>query len=283
MSKKKYKPGRLTNDEQKFIHENIYQYNYTELSEKLNKHPESIRKYCVKEGLAHDSSAQQSSLRYELETSPFYQSLKEQFTETELERIKKDWYEIKKQFKDDILYTEEMQILDVVKTSALMDRCLIMVKTAQEQIEALRDRNRQLRSIDPREISHTETAEIEHNNSTIYQLMANSTNCNKEYQNLLKEKKTLLDKIKGSRDQRIQSIEKRKETFGNLISSYLNKPSLRREIGLFIEKMRVSVDNEVIRLSELHEYQDGLIDQPLLNSKTVMQIEKDRIEEDEKE
>ena len=46
-------------------------------------------------------------------------------------------------------------------------------------------------------------------------------------------------------------------------------PQLAKDYGIQMEKMRLSMENEKQRLSQLHKYEDGTIDQPFLTPDTV--------------
>ena len=49
----------------------------------------------------------------------------------------------------------------------------------------------------------------------------------------------------------------------------MTNPDVRQEIGIEMEKMRLSVDKERKRLSEWHQYEDKLVDQPFLTPDSV--------------
>ena len=49
----------------------------------------------------------------------------------------------------------------------------------------------------------------------------------------------------------------------------IDDPEFSRGLGVAMEKMRMSSENEKARLSEYHQYEDGGIDQPFLTPETV--------------
>ena len=83
------------------------------------------------------------------------------------------------------------------------------------------------------------------------------------------KKNTMLKELKGTREQRIKILEDSKETFAAWVRALIQDKGMRKEIGANMEKMRLAMEKEKVRLSEFHKYEDGLIDQPFLTPETV--------------
>ena len=79
----------------------------------------------------------------------------------------------------------------------------------------------------------------------------------------------MLKDLKATREQRIKRLEDSKETFVGWIKMLIDDPEFSRGLGVAMEKMRMSSENEKARLSEYHQYEDGGIDQPFLTPETV--------------
>ena len=108
------KKGRFSKQEISYIKDNCDHLSYEELGTKLDRDPESVESF-VKSKLHKDvSSTQARSLQaeYDLKKRPYWKDLKEQFDSSELDMILFHWGRMIGQFKDDVLPTEEIQVLD---------------------------------------------------------------------------------------------------------------------------------------------------------------------------
>ena len=119
------KSGRLTKAEWDFIAEHAKILSAEEIADKLNRHIDPITLHIKKLGLSEDKRGTfQVQAEYNLKDKPQWKELKTQFSEKELELLLFHWKDVITQFKKDVLPTEEMQILDMVKLEVLMNRAL---------------------------------------------------------------------------------------------------------------------------------------------------------------
>ncbi len=88
-----------------------------------------------------------------------------------------------------------------------------------------------------------------------------------------KEKQLLEEKaqtkMNASRDQRRDELSKMNENWGDFVVYLKSNPGFRAKLGLDLEKNRLGIKEEFIRLSQLHEYADGEVDYPVFNSDVV--------------
>ena len=91
----------------------------------------------------------------------------------------------------------------------------------------------------------------------------------RDYKDLQVKKSAMLKDLKATREQRIKRLEDSKQTFISWVSNLMTNPDIRQEIGTEMEKMRLSINKEKERLSEWHQYEDKLVDQPFLTPDTV--------------
>ena len=135
------KMGRISKGEEKFIRENL-NLGFEELATELDREPESILTFIKKKvakgdfdspiWMAEPNSEEQA--QFDLTFRPYWVELKQQFTEGELELFKYHWARIISQFKDDVIPTEELQVVDLIKLELLMNRSLKYNKENIEQI-----------------------------------------------------------------------------------------------------------------------------------------------------
>ena len=120
------KKGRFSKPEIAFIKSNCEHLSYEELGTKLDRDPESVESF-VKSKLGKDVSSKREravQAEYDLKKRPYWKDLKEQFNPSELEMILFHWGRMIGQFRDDVLPTEELQVLDTIKLEILMNRAL---------------------------------------------------------------------------------------------------------------------------------------------------------------
>ena len=262
------KKGRFSKPEIAFIKSNCEHLSYEELGTKLDRDPESVESF-VKSKLGKDVSSKRGravQAEYDLKGRPYWKDLKEQFNPSELEMILFHWGRMIGQFRDDVLPTEELQVLDTIKLEILMNRAL------KEQQKGMKDVENMEKLVTDEKRKGLEDQDMDvifNMERQIAVLRAAQETLNKDYKDLGQKKAVMLRDMKATREQRIKRLEDSKETFVGWIKRLLDDPAHSRELGLRMEKMRIAADEEMARLSEYHQYEDGGIDQPFLTPETA--------------
>jgi hypothetical protein len=86
---------------------------------------------------------------------------------------------------------------------------------------------------------------------------------------MLSKKEGILKSMKATRDSRVKVAENSRQNFTMWLRQIIEDKDTRKELGLYLEKMRIATEFEIRRLSEYHKYADGALDQPLLNAETA--------------
>ena len=275
-SKVKYKSNiapnskKFTVEEIDYIVKNHDKMTCDEMAKKLGRRVSMVSNYI----LQNSGNARLESLKMEtrahLRTRPFYSDLQRQFDAKELRTFEEQYSKMYAQFKDDVFHTEEMQILDIIKISIMCDRILIGQGTTRRHIEGV-EYDILTEKGKPRvEWNFDYLSNLERNLAIMQGSMKNMSD---EYQTLMKQKSDMLKSIKGTRDQRIKTIEDSKQTFTSLMSRLTENSEYRRQVGLDMEKYRLAMEAESYRLGTPITYEDGVIDRPLLNSETVLRTD----------
>ena len=259
------KKGRLSKKEMAIVAENVDTLTPQQIAEMLDRDAVSIGKYIKKNhsvGMALDGTG-----GFELEDRPYWSVLEQQFEKEELVLLKYFWGTIISQFKDDVTPTEEMQVVDLVKLDMLMNRCLIQNREAVSQIAELqrlvtaeRDRDKDQQDLDL-------IFNLERQAGT---LLSSQENVNKDYRELQTKKNSMLKEMKATREQRVKRLEDSQKSFTGWIIHMMSNPEITVEYGIQMEKMKLAMEAERDRLSQLHQYQDGIVDQPFLTPDTVI-------------
>ena len=256
--------GRFTKKEIKFIKENMGSMSAEDLSVELDRDPSSIKDYIKREfkvGLSLEEEA-----AYELESRPYWSELKQQFSGQELELFKYHWTRVISPFKDDVIPTEEIQVVDLIKLELLMNRCLKVNKSNMDQIDAFQVLVRDEMALDPDQQDVDTIINLERQ---VASLRAAQESLNRDYRDLQTKKNSMLKEMKATREQRVKRYEDSKHSFTGWIIHLINNPELTTSYGLEMERMRLAMDKERDRLGQFHQYEDGQVDQPFLTPDTV--------------
>jgi hypothetical protein len=258
------KRGRISKDEKRIIARLVDSMTVEDIANKLDRAVDSVEDFIKREMKIGLTSEQEAA--YSLQDRPYWKELEAQFTEEELELFKYHWSKIISQFKDDVFPTEEIQVVDVIKLEILMNRCL---KGNKENIEQINTYDAMIRDERAQDKDQQDIDYILNLERQVASLRASQESLNKDYRELQAKKSSMLREMKGTREQRIKRLEESKQSFTSWVAQLMLNPQLAKDYGIQMEKMRLSMENEKERLSQLHKYEDGTIDQPFLTPDTV--------------
>ena len=267
------KKGRISKEEEKFIRENL-NLGFESLATELDRDPESVLGFIKKKVAKGDfytpdwmeEPDSEEQAQFDLTFRPYWNELRQQFTEDELKLFQYHWARIISQFKDDVIPTEELQVVDLIKLELLMNRSLKNIKENIEQISSFEGLIQQLRAVDADQQDRDEIFNLERQ---VASLKASQESLNKDYRELQAKKNSMLKEMKATREQRVKRLEDSKQTFTSWLAYLVSNPDVARGYGVEMEKMRLAMDKQKERLSAYHKYQDDLVDQPFLTPETV--------------
>ena len=270
------KTGRLSKDEWAFIEFNSDKMSAAQIAKELDRAIEPIQKHLQKLGKGKDLRKNlQTQAEYDLKKRPYWRELQAQFSESELEILLYHWKEIVSQFRKDILATEELQIIDVVKLEVLMNRALREQQYSKNKIAEFDE----MIEFEKRKATEDQAREFIFGlERQIATLRAAKESLSREYKDLQTKKSAMYRDLKATREQRIAKLEDNKETFSGLVQKLVRDPDFVEEQNLYMEKMRLAVMKEQERLSDYHEYEDGTGDQPFLTPETILDESNENVE-----
>ena len=258
------KRGRISKQEGRTIKRLVDSATVEDIALEIGRSVEAVEDFIKRElkvGLSREEEA-----AYSLEHRPYWVELQAQFTSDELELFKYHWSRIISQFKDDVFPTEELQVVDVIKLEILMNRCL---KGNKENIEQINLYDTMVKDERSRDKDQQDMDYILNLERQVASLRASQERLNKDYRELQAKKASMLREMKGTREQRIKRLEDSKQSFTSWVAQLLQNPDLMKQYGVEMEKMRMAMFKERDRLSELHKYEDGQVDQPFLTPDTI--------------
>ena len=261
--------GPWSADERKYIEENCDDTTYLEIDKELRRNPDAVKKFIEKTlGRKIKSASKSLTPDSNIRSSPIWKELEQEFSPEELQVFIWQWNRIINQFKDDVLPTEELQIIDTIKLEILQGRALKHQKESISMIKTLEQEMKTEQNLG----DDADNGRIDSLNRQISFYYAGMESLSKEYSDLLTKKGKMLEGLKATRAERIKRIESSRLSLIGWISEVLRNTKLRRELGLRMEKMRIAISVEEARLMEPHKYIDNTIDCPMLNSKTIERL-----------
>lgn len=259
------KRGPWSKEDRLFIRQNYAKLSPEKIGEHLNRDPEAIKKYLEQQAML-TAYGIETEKYLDIRQTRHWPILVSQFSETELDICVYHWDAILEQFNENIQHTEEIQVIDVIKIEVLSNRVLTAEKQQEKAIEELQTAIRAERK---KPIAERNSEYILNMEKQVANLYAAIETISREYRDLLKQKNAMLDKLKATRDHRIQSLENKHESIINWFRELENNPTLRKKLGLEMEKSRLAAKEEYMRLSDWYTYADGMVDQPILCAETV--------------
>ena len=269
------KRGKLSLDEEKYIRENVSDLSIEQIAEAINRTVKPVERYIIENNLGVSTLTEQANnntLLIKLHSKTFWPEIQRQFDETtgELEYFESTWIGLVKQFREDVLPAEELQIKQFITIDILINRSMKERKRHIQETERLQrevEREYELPE-DARDIP--KLANLETQLSFARNSIANYTN---EYTKLLNEQQKISKDLKATREQRIKRIEDGKSSWVGLIRM-LEDEEIREKEGREMEIMNMATQKTKKELRELFTYADDNVDHPLLNCDTMIEEEK---------
>ena len=264
------KRGKLALEEQQFIRDNIDSLSIEQIAEALNRTVKPVQRYVTESKIGIQSKDEQENnrtLRQKLHAKTFWIEITKQFDEStgELQYFEDTWIGLVKQFREDVLPAEELQIKQFITIDILINRSMKERKRHIADTEKLQEEVDNEYKLSEELRDGPKLANLETQLSFARNSIANYTN---EYTKLLNEQQKISKDLKATREQRIKRIEDGKSSWIGLIRM-LEDEEIREKEGREMEIMNMSVEQQIKKLSEYHTYQDGEVDTPLLTPEIV--------------
>lgn len=262
------KRGQLSLDEEKFIRDNISNLSIEQIANSLNRNIDPINRYIDEQQLYATSDKNENEiLKRKLHSKTFWNEIVRQFDNDtgELEYFEDTWIGLIKQFREDVLPAEELQIKQFITIDILINRSMKERKrhiSETEKLQKLVDKEYE-KSEDQRDIP--KLANLETQLSFARNSIASYTN---EFTKLLNEQQKIGKDLKATREQRIKRIEDGKSSWVGLIRM-LEDEQIREKEGREMEILAMATDKAKQKLYEYHEYADHKVDCPILNPEAL--------------
>lgn len=281
------KKGSLTDQEKRDIERWIDVKNYAEIARLLNRNPATVRKYCQRKGLADDLTSKKKYTDNRAKHNHHLVAMREQLSKVEYDFAVQIYKGMMEQAGTDIVYSEEVQIIEYCTITCLLNRVLKREMDIASEVEVYKKQRAEWQkkkddlSNTPAKDDEDEEAEkydmeeyymdkIEQISLSIADLQVEYVQVKRDQKDFLDRKESITKALNGSREQRAKEITRVNQNFGDLIVFIKKNEDFRNNVGAEIEKMRLGIKEEYIRLSDLHVFGDGVEDYPVYNTEVAM-------------
>jgi len=265
------KTGRLSKEEQKIILDNNLIMTAEQLAEKLSRRVEPIQKFLDENApQVKKVDSEDRELLNVLHGKVYWRSIGEQFSKKEIHDFEVYWTELVKQFNNDIEFSEEMQIVDLVKLRLLIDRNLFERNHARAELEELQrihDDFKQEHGSPPYDNPSHQIQEATLA-SQVKMCESSYTGRTSEFTVLVQKQQQYFDELKATRKQRIEHLKQTKKDWVKLMKDMCEEKNRERE-GREVALMNLATEKERAKLAEIHIFSNGEGDKPLLSDETV--------------
>jgi len=260
----KLKRGRLTIEDMRFIRSNL-SLSVRDLAHALERTEEPILKFLDKEQLRAADQSDNDFLLSNLRCKTYYRELKTQLQNAEIEFFESQWVSYYDQFNGDVTHSEEMQIVEMLRTEILLNRSM------EDRVSVLKQIDRFDKLIDE-EMRKSDENKDRALITMMSQQLGSLQNARgafmSEYDKLVDKKQKFMKDLKGTRDQRKKNAEDAKTNF-TLWLKELEKADVLKDEEFEMEVHRLAALKEKRRLMDYHQYTDGGLDQPIYNAEAV--------------
>ena len=136
------KRGKLSIDEERYIRENISELSIEQIAEAINRTVKPVERYVIENNLGVSTLTEQqnnATLITKLHSKTFWNEIVRQFDDAtgELEYFENTWIGLVKQFREDVLPAEELQIKQFITIDILINRSMKERKRHIQETERL--------------------------------------------------------------------------------------------------------------------------------------------------
>src|SRR3990167_6329442 len=256
---------KLSNKSKQFIQENKNDLSVEEMAKTINCSVNTINNILETSDKAAFNIKSKNKLRQKLQ----WKQLKEKFSDHELEKFEQDYGKLMEQFGEDVLPSEEMQIMQIIELGILLDRIMIEKQTTREHVNKLEKMQKQFYEKykgDYTAMDENDRRFMVDLETQIGTLRSSEQNRTNEYTRLQEKHAHLMKDLKGTRDQRIKQIESGgKLSFIGLLKLLSNKDFQEQETRQ-LELFKLAAKKQKKELTDYHAFLDNEIDKPILLS-----------------
>jgi hypothetical protein len=272
--KNKMRRGRATDEEVKFVVDNLDNMEIEDIAKTLNRSIQFVKdRIAQAPQLVEDEVVSETVAK--LHKSYFWLEIRRTLLKSEVPFFERQWAKLIDQFStNEILATDEMMIKDlimleigVMRANAEKRKVLVLIDDLDKKIKREYDVDEDMRDM----------AGIQMWHSQLNSLRAALPALSKEHLEYQTRKDQKLRDLKATRDLRFKHIEESKKNIFELIKD-LDSHKKRKQEGRFMELMKMAGDKVEKVWQDSLEFEDGTYNTPFLSPEGI--LAQDRIEID---
>ena len=264
-----HKRGALSTEEMEYIKANVHKESLEDIATAINRTVKPVARFCADNNLTVAGMSEEvydeTLLMARLKSQPYWEEVTKQFSDGDLEYFSVTWVKMMKQFRDDILYSEEMQVKQWITLEIMANKVMQDRKSAQEQVIRLEELLAREYSISEEHRDIETIVRLETELSMVRNAQASFTT---EYTKILDKIERTQKDLRAVRADRVKKIEDSKSNWSGLLKA-LEDVEVRKRMGEDLEVNRIAKDKAIERLSKYHTYGDGTVDRPFLSADTI--------------
>lgn len=253
--------NELTAADKKFIDINYPNEKIGVIAANIGKPEKSVRDYIESKSFKVSAPSVASKKKISLRDTSEWVFITEQYSKKEQVYFDAKYTEYTDQLDYDMEPTERKQLIQMIEFDIFIQRNKIARKKLIDRIEAVNDRLR-------RALINADLDEEQRAKDELANLNSGMSGSNNELVNYQAAHDKLMQFLDGTRMQRLKNSASTKINWVDTILQWHDKKHREQEAKIN-SMMRMAAKKELNRLSEYHEYKDGILDQPVLNSETV--------------
>jgi hypothetical protein len=256
------KSGRLSTKECEFIRANRDTMPLEEIALHLGRGVETVRGY-IGLGAAPGKSP-------DVDDGEDWEVIRKTFSADEQKFFRRKYADFSNQFDNDVLPTEDAQLIQAITLWVLMNRTMVKQKQLEDDIDRV---SKYRRKLEEDHKGGSEWAPEDRDRLELYRTdvrgwKAEIDSLAKQFTQYSNERNNILKTLRANRADRIKEIESGTETFVGLVKK-VSKKEGQKEEGRRMELLALAYERERLRLMEPRLYPDGNEDHPLLSAETL--------------
>lgn len=268
---RKLKRGKLSLAEADTIRKHAASTSIVDIAAMINRSVDFVANFCKENKLTYTGMSEDlyddTILSAKLCERPYWFEVQQQFSEQELEYFIATWIRVMKQFKENILYSEELQVKQWITLEIMANRVMKERKAADAQIERLQTN---LNLEYQKDLELREAAVIMGMETELSALRNSLGTFTTEHLKILTESQKVQTQLKAARTDRIKKVEDSKSSWSAFIKA-LEDELTRAKVGEDAEIMRLAKEQVKGDLSKFHTFKDGCVDQPFLTPENAIE------------
>lgn len=272
--------GRYNSDEIAFVKEHGPKLPLSDIATILGKSQASIKQLAKAEGVTlkgekkkgetEDDPNSPAFILRAFRAKPYYKDLYAQLSRTEMASFEAQWIDIVRQFDNNILASEELELKELLMYETLKNRCMTEEREILDTKTSVVLQLGTLEAIAPDAQTDDEKRLVRTLQADLVAIGSRLKDTRKTFETLSEKCSKVRQSLTNARSKRTQDFDRAKIDFTELLKA-LQDWEFRKRFAKETEILKEAKNKAYRDLTELHEYGTAKVpDYPILNSEVVL-------------